>query len=219
LRFLYREHQTRKNKKAGISTDRFQYIITAGYIVEPCLGIIDIAPVAQGVVGAQGAGHGTADGKGLAPGVVGVGDHSRSGGVQDGGDIALEVGGIIVGGAVVGDGHGCTAGIVGKIQRIPIHRHLAQLAAVVDIAVGIAVTIVFGIRYCGLSQGPVLRFRLFLLPPSGLSRHIASPLILSQQDGSVPTHRTVPCAKCTKSPVLHAPWVVWAIFYAPTSLS
>ena len=100
--FLYREHQTRKNKKAGISTDRFQYIITAGYIVEPCLGIEDIAPVAQGVVGSQGTCHGTAGAENVAPGIVGVGDHSRSGGVQDGGDIPLEVGGIVVSGSVVG---------------------------------------------------------------------------------------------------------------------
>ena len=110
-------------------------VVAALEVVEAGFGIVDIASVAQGVVGAQGAGHGTADGKELAPGVISIGDHSRSGGVQDGRDIALEVGGIIVGGAVVGDGHGCTAGIVGKIQRIPIHGHLAQLAAVVDIAI------------------------------------------------------------------------------------
>ena len=30
--------------KAGISTDRFQYIITAGYIVEPRFSVIDIDP-------------------------------------------------------------------------------------------------------------------------------------------------------------------------------
>ena len=111
-------------------------VVAALEVVEAGFGIVDIASVAQGVVGAQGAGHGTADGKGLAPGIVGVGDHSRSGGVQDGRDIALQIGGIVVSRSVVGNGHGCTAGIVGKVQRIPIHRHLAQLAAVVHVVIG-----------------------------------------------------------------------------------
>ena len=110
-------------------------VITGLEVIEAGLSVVDIASVAQGVVGSQGAGHGTADGKGLAPGIVGVGDHGRSGGVQDRGDIALEVGGVVVSSAVVGDRQRCTAGIVSKVQRIPVNSHLAQLAAVVDIAI------------------------------------------------------------------------------------
>ena len=110
-------------------------IVSALEVVEAGFGIIDIAPVAQGVVGAQGAGHGTGGAENVAPGIVGIGDHSRSGGVQDRGDIALEVGGIIVSGAVAGDGQRRTTGIVGKGQGVAAHGHLAQLAAIVDIAV------------------------------------------------------------------------------------
>ena len=54
-------------------------------------------------MGAQGAGHGTGGAEDVAPGIVGIGDHGRSGGVQDGSDIALEVGGVVVSGAIVGD--------------------------------------------------------------------------------------------------------------------
>jgi len=111
-------------------------VITGLEVIEVGFGIVDIAPVAQGVVGAQRAGHGTADGKGLAPGIVGVGDHSCSGGVQNRGDIPLEVGGVVVSGAVVGRGQRRTAGIVSEVQRIPIHSHLAQLAAVVHVVIG-----------------------------------------------------------------------------------
>ena len=79
-------------------------VITAGYIVESRLGVVDIAPVAQGVVGSQGISHGNGGAENVAPGIVGVGDHSCSGGVQNRGDIPLEVGGVVVSGAVVGDG-------------------------------------------------------------------------------------------------------------------
>ena len=138
-------------------------VVAALEVVEAGFGIIDIAPVAQGVVGAQGAGHGTGGSENVAPGIVGVGDHSRSGGVQDGGDIALEVGGVVVSGAVVDHGQRCAAGIVGKIQRIPIHRHLAQLAAIVDIAVRGAAVGPFGPHAVGIvGEGPGLPGKLDL---------------------------------------------------------
>jgi len=108
-------------------------------------------------VGAQGACHGTADGKGLAPGIVGVSDHCCSGGVQDGGDIALEVGGIIVGGAIVGHGQRRAAGFVSKVQRIPIHGHLAQLAAVVHVVIGRTAACPLGPHAIGIvGEGPGL---------------------------------------------------------------
>ena len=111
-------------------------IVAALEIVEAGFGIVDIAPVAQGIVGSQGTCHGTAGAENVAPGIVGIGDHSRSGGIQDRRYITLEVGGIVVSGSVVGDGQRGAAGIVGKVQGVTIHRHLAQLAAVVHVVIG-----------------------------------------------------------------------------------
>ena len=71
------------------------------HIVQFRLGVVDIAPVAEGVVGAQGGCQGAGDGEGLAPGVIGVGNHRASRSVQDCRHIPLQVGGIVVCGAVV----------------------------------------------------------------------------------------------------------------------
>ena len=74
------------------------------HIVQFRLGVVDIAPVAEGVVGAQGGCQGAGDGEGFDPGVIGVGNHWASRSVQDGRHIPLQVGGVVVGGAVVGRG-------------------------------------------------------------------------------------------------------------------
>ena len=138
-------------------------VVSALEVVEAVFGIVDIAPVAQGIVGAQGASHGTGGAENVAPGIVGVGDHSRSGGVQDGGDIALEVGGIVVSGAVVGDGQRGAAGLIGKGQGVAAHGHLTQLAAIVDIAVRGAAVGPFGPHAVGIvGEGPGLPGKLDL---------------------------------------------------------
>ena len=111
-------------------------IIAAGYIVQLRFGVVDIAPVAEGVVGAQGGCQGAGDGEGFAPGVIGVGNHRASRSVQDCRHIPLQVGGIVVGGAVVGHGHGNAIGVVGEVQGVAAYGHLAELTAVVDIAIG-----------------------------------------------------------------------------------
>ena len=111
-------------------------VITAGYIVQFCFGVVDIAPVAEGVVGAQGGCQGAGDGEGFAPGVIGVGNHRASRSVQDCRHIPLQVGGVVVGGAVVGHGHGNAIGVVGEVQGVAAYGHLAELTAVVDIAIG-----------------------------------------------------------------------------------
>ena len=65
--------------------------------------------------------------------------------------------------SLVGHGQRRTAGIVGKIQRIPIHRHLAQLAAIVDIAVRGAAVGPFGPHAVGIvGEGPGLPGKLDL---------------------------------------------------------
>ena len=71
------------------------------HIVQFRLGVVDIAPVAEGVVGAQGGCQGAGDGEGFTPGVIGISNYRTSRSVQDGRHIPLQVGGVVVGGAVV----------------------------------------------------------------------------------------------------------------------
>ena len=77
-------------------------VVPALEVVQLRFGVVDITPVAEGVVGAQGGCQGAGDG--FAPGVIGVGNHWASRSVQDGRHIPLQVGGVVVGGAVVGRG-------------------------------------------------------------------------------------------------------------------
>ena len=66
-------------------------IITAGYIVEPCLGIIDIPAVAEGIELAQSASHGAGGGQRIAPHVIGVRHHLRAAAVDQSSHVALRV--------------------------------------------------------------------------------------------------------------------------------
>jgi len=123
----------------SISIDKsanFGIIIPALEVIEAGFGVVDIAAVAQGVVGAEGGSKVAGGGKGFAPGIVGVADHCRAAAVEDGGYIALQVGGVVVGCAVVGDGYRGTAGIIAEVQRIAANGHAAEAAAVIHIAVG-----------------------------------------------------------------------------------
>ena len=47
-------------------------VVAALEVVEAGFSVVDIAPVAQGVVGAQGAGHGTGGAENVAPGILGI---------------------------------------------------------------------------------------------------------------------------------------------------
>ena len=85
--------------------------------------------------GGKGAGAVAAGGV-VAPCVVGVGNDGCACAVQNSGDVTLEIGCVVIGSAVVGDGLGCAGRVVGEIQGIAVHRHLHKLASVVDIAVG-----------------------------------------------------------------------------------
>ncbi len=65
----------------GFRTDpptHLRIIITAGYIVEPCLGIVDIPAVAEGVELTQRVRHGAGGGQRIAPCVIGVRYHLRA---------------------------------------------------------------------------------------------------------------------------------------------
>ena len=114
-------------------------------------------------MGAQGAGHGTGGAEDVAPGIVGIGDHSRSRGVQDGRDIALEVGSVVVSGAVVGHGQRRTAGLIGKGQDVAAYGHLTQLAAVVHVVIGRTAACPLGPHAIGIvGKGPGLPGKLDL---------------------------------------------------------
>lgn len=103
--------------------------------------------LAQGIPSAKGIHQRSAGGQDIAPGVVGVGDYHRTGGVQDGRHIPLQVRGVVIHGTVVSHRHGVSAGVVGEVQAVPGglgvgvcsgergHTHPAQLPAVIDIAV------------------------------------------------------------------------------------
>ena len=96
--------------------------------------VVDVASIAEGIQGAKGVCHGAVGGENVAPGIVGIGHDGRSGGIQDRRYIALEVGNVVVGGAVVRYRHG-SAGIVGKVQHIASNGHLAQAGTIVDVVI------------------------------------------------------------------------------------
>ena len=87
-------------------------------------------------MGAEGGGQGAGGGLRLAVGVVGVADHGGAGGVYDVEDVALEVGDVVVEGAVVLQGVGIAAGIVEEVQGVSAAGLAHQLAACVGVAVG-----------------------------------------------------------------------------------
>ena len=76
-------------------------VVTALEIIQPGLGIVDISTVAQRIMNAQRGSQGTGGGQQLAPGIVGIFYHRLARAVKDRNDIALEIGGVEIGGAIV----------------------------------------------------------------------------------------------------------------------
>ena len=70
-------------------------------VIEAGFGVVDISPVAEGVVSAEGGGERAGRGQELAPGIVGVSDDHSAREIQKSRYIALCVGHIVVGRAVV----------------------------------------------------------------------------------------------------------------------
>ena len=66
-------------------------IIPAVQVVQARFGVVDIPAIAQGIRSTQRGGHGTADGHGRAPGVIGVGHHLDAAGIDKTGNVALGV--------------------------------------------------------------------------------------------------------------------------------
>ena len=109
-----RSHQSiRTNKPTNP-----RIIVPGLEVVEPCFLIIDIAPVPEGVLPAEGVSQGTGAGEGIAPGVIGVFDDDLAGIVGDGDNVALGVVEVEVLGAVEANGHGLAVGITADAHDI-----------------------------------------------------------------------------------------------------
>ena len=117
-------------------SSQFGIVISALEVIESGLVVIDISTVAQGVGFAEGGCHGTGGCQDVAPRVVGVLDDRCAAGIQDGGNVTLDVGDIVVVRTIVGNRHGCAGCVISKVQRVTAHGHSAQAAAVVNVAVG-----------------------------------------------------------------------------------
>ena len=119
-------------------------------VIELGFLIVDIATVGKGVDLAQGGADragGYAVESGGAIGLVSIPDEDISAFVHDARYITLDIDGVIVGNAVIGHGLGIAGSVVGQVYGMGLrgslavrfnlgrHRHLAQLTAVVHIAV------------------------------------------------------------------------------------
>ena len=109
-----RSHQSiRTNKPANP-----RIVIPGLKVVESSLLVVNIAPIAEGVLLADGVGQGAGAGEGIAPGVIGVFDDDLAGIVGDGDDVALGVVEVEVLGAVEANGHGLAVGITADAHDI-----------------------------------------------------------------------------------------------------
>ena len=84
----------------------------------------------------EGCGFCAGGGQRLAVGIVGVADDGGSGGVYDVKHVALEVGDVVVEGAVVFQGVGVSVNVVEEIQGVAAPGLAHELAACVVVAVG-----------------------------------------------------------------------------------
>lgn len=164
-----------------------QIVISAQEVVERGLSIVYIATVAQGGMNTESICHAAGGSQDLAPSVVGILNNCRAAGIQNGSHIALNVGGIVVVRTIVGDGHGRSGRIIGKVQGVTAHGHLAQATAIIDIAIsGRAVGSLGSKPVCVVRIGPsraTIRHRCQLttmLPgvgPSAITERIADLVI------------------------------------------
>ena len=112
---------TNKPSNPGIIVPGLE-VIEAGFLV------IDIAPIAEGVLPAEGRGQGAGAGEGIAPGVIGVFDHDLAGIVGDGDNVALGVVEEEVLGAVEANGHGLAVGIAADGHAVGTVEDVDKLA-------------------------------------------------------------------------------------------
>ena len=132
-------------------------IITVGYIVETSLLVIDIPTIPQGVQLCQCTRHGND----VAPGIVSILGSAAAIGTFQLHYIALQVGDVIVDGAIVGHGQRRAVGIVAEIQNVVPNGHPHQLVTGIDVAVGLVVAYPPGAQAAGVVLHlPVPRIQL-----------------------------------------------------------
>ena len=98
--------------------------------------VVDIAAVAQGVIGSQCGGHAAGGRQQASPCVVGVANHLLAAGVDNGNHIALQIGGVVIGGVIVNHRQRISVGIIVEMQDFVANGHMRQLAAVVEVVIG-----------------------------------------------------------------------------------
>ena len=109
-------------------------IIPGLKVIEAGLLIIDISPVPEGVLPAEGIGQGAGAGEGIAPGVIGVFDDDLAGIVGDGHDVALSIVEVEVLGAVEANGHGLAVGVAADGHAVGTVKDVDELALGIGIA-------------------------------------------------------------------------------------
>ena len=170
---------------SGIRIDKpspDRVIIPAAELVRARLAVTDVPTVVQGIHSTQRGGHGTADGQGRAPGVIGVGHHLGAAGVYKTGNVALGVLQVEIPVAVVRHGRRAN-GVVGEVHPIAapgqVRQSVAQVGVVVRCAVdrlgnALAVGIVaVGDAAAGLAHGRQLAAVLPGVGPCAVGQGIA----------------------------------------------
>ena len=157
-------------------------IVPAAEVVQARLAVVDIPAIAQGIHSTQCGGHGTADGHGRTPGVIGVGHHLDASGIHKTGDIALGVFQVEIPVAVVRHRRRAS-GVVGKVQLVAAPGHLRQLVAQVGIIVRCAVDrlgnalavgiVAVGDAAAALTHGRQLKAMLPGIGPCAVGQRIA----------------------------------------------
>lgn len=166
------------------NSDQFEIIKTGLEVVERGLLVIDISTVAQRIVSTQSGCHRTGGRQDLAPCVISILNNCRAAGIQDGSNVALYIGGIVVVRAVVGDRQRRSRCVVGKVQGVAAHGHLAQTTAVVDIVIGggtvgplgSQTVCIVGIRPGGAAIGHRCQLTAMLpgICPGAVRQHVAN---------------------------------------------
>ena len=112
-------------------------VIVAGLqLVQLGLLVVNISAVTQRFIAAQCRGHAASSGQQASPCVVGVAYHLLAAGVDNGNHIALQIGGVVIGGVIVNDRQRISVGIIVEVQDFIANGHMGQLGTVIKIRVG-----------------------------------------------------------------------------------
>ena len=109
----------------------YRVIVPAAEVIQSRLGVVGIPTIAQGIHSTQRGRHGTADGHGRAPGVIGVGHHLGAAGIHKTGDIALGIFQVEILDAVVRHRRGPQA-VVGEVHPVAAPGCLRQFKTMVS---------------------------------------------------------------------------------------